>query len=488
MIREIAERIDRKLSGGSDPKLEEELPYAAMMVTLMAGSGVSPYESFKKLRSVDTLERFRNECEEMVRAVEVLGYDPLTAMENRASESMSRSYSEFLQGYVSAVKSGGSVTSYLTSKLRGIFDVRSARAQNTVERLETLVEGYMIMLVVVFSFYIVSLVMSSVSSIRVRGFSFPDPSAFVVPMVVFVIPIFSLFFMYLANNLRPSTLKGMREPYKRGLFPGIAFAVFLAVAVALPQLSFIFQWVDLTLLVTVGLISISILPAITYMRIARRNFSAENAMPSFLRDITEARRTGLSPEKSIVHAAKRRGYGIFSEDLQRMVNELEWGVSLRKIYDDLKEWIRSWPVVFDFFVLVETIEIGGGETGTLGTLAEFSEKMQTIEKSTRDMLRPYIVLPFVWTILMTFTITFTSYSMSIVPLTLTGSKLTVQTGSTFIETCIVFQTWLSGFFIGKVSEGNFAAGFKHAALLAGIAYLTFFASRLMVEGIFKGLV
>ena len=189
-IREIAERIDRKLSGGTDPKLEEELPYAAMMVTLMAGSGVSPYESFKKLRSVDTLDRFRKECEEMVRAVEVLGYDPLTAMETRAMESMSRSYSDFLQGYVSAVKSGGSVTSYLTSKLRGIFEVRSAKAQNTVERLETLVEGYMIMLVVIFSFYIVSLVMSSVSSIRVRGFYFPDPSAFVVPIVVFVIPIF----------------------------------------------------------------------------------------------------------------------------------------------------------------------------------------------------------------------------------------------------------------------------------------------------------
>ncbi|MDH5791611.1 MAG: hypothetical protein OEZ44_05445, partial [Candidatus Bathyarchaeota archaeon] len=74
-------RLRAFIKGDSDPKLEAELPFASMMITLMAASGVTPYESFKRMRRVDVLEKFRAEGDEIVRLVEVLGYDPLTAME-----------------------------------------------------------------------------------------------------------------------------------------------------------------------------------------------------------------------------------------------------------------------------------------------------------------------------------------------------------------------------------------------------------------------
>lgn len=487
MIRGLIGGLRAKLEGNSDPKLEEELPYAAMMITLMAASGVSPYESFRRLRSVDALERFREEGDQIVRQVEVLGNDPLTAMERRSDETKSKAYSEFLEGYVSSVKSGGSIVAYLTSKLRGIFDLRAARAQHDIERLETLVEGYMIMLIVIFSFYILSMVTSTASAITMSGGAFPDTSAFVYPLVLFVIPLFSVFFTYIANNIRPSTLRGMKKIYVLGFAPFVVFAAVMAAIMIVPQLSFIQSMVEPSLIMTAGLVAISVPPSITYMRIARKNFSAENAMPSFLRDVTEARRTGLPPEKSIIHAARRRGYGPFTSELRRIINQIEWGVSLRKIYGDLKVWIRSWPVIVDFLILVETIEIGGGDAKTLGILAEFSEKSQTIEKSQRDMLKPYVILPFVWTILMAFTITFTSYTMSVIPLALPAGGPKIPSSFPIIEAAIVFHTWLSGFFIGKVSEGNLASGFKYSAILALIAYVTLFLSKMMVGSIFRGL-
>ncbi len=134
-------RIKRVLEGDSDPKLEAELPYATMMITLMAASGVTPYESFKRLRKVDILHKFKEEGDEIVRLVEVLGNDPLTAMEKRAEKTVSRQYADFLEGYISSVRSGGSVINYLKSKLRSIFDVHASNARNAVERLETLVEA-----------------------------------------------------------------------------------------------------------------------------------------------------------------------------------------------------------------------------------------------------------------------------------------------------------------------------------------------------------
>jgi flagellar protein FlaJ len=492
--RSVKQSLKRILEGESDPKIEAELPFAAMLITLMAYGGISPYESFKRLRKVDNLERFREEGDEIVRLVEVLGYDPLTAIEKRAGSTISRSYADFLEGYVSSVKSGGSVVNYLMSKLRSIFEVKSAKAQNAIERLETLVEAYMVMLIVIFCFYILSAVTSPATQTILGGADLPDLSGIIYPLEFVVIPIFSVFFMYLANNSRQSTLKGIRRPFIAGIIPGAIFLVFFGAIMLIPELSFIKKAIGLPTIVTVGLVSICIPAAIIYHTIAKRNFAAEKAMPSFIRDITEARRTGLSPEKSIVHAASRRGYGAFTPHLRKIINQIEWGISLRKIYEELRNWIKSWPVIVDFFILVETIEIGGGHADTLDVLAEFSEKTQTIEKSQNDMLRPYIILPFIWTVLMAFTVTFTIQILSQIPMiamgTMAGMNLTprliTMSGGGVIEAGIIFHSWLSGFFIGKVSEGNFASGFKYAALLALTAFSTLLISKQLEAGFFGG--
>jgi hypothetical protein len=49
---------------------------------------------------------------------------------------------------------------------------------------------------------------------------------------------------------------------------------------------------------------------------------------------------------------------------------------------------------------------------------------------------------------------------------------------------IILQCWISGFFIGKISEGNFAAGFKHSAMLAATAYISLVLSQLFLAGAF----
>jgi flagellar protein FlaJ len=488
--KSLKDRIMALLEGDSDPQLEEELPYASMMITLMAASGITPYESFKRMRNMDVLEKFKAEGEEIVRLVEVLGYDPLTAMEKRAEETVSRQYADFLEGYISSVKSGGSVINYLMSKMKGIFDVHAAKAQNAIERLETLVEAYMVLLIIVFCVYILTSVTSTNSTLGDTGL--PDTSGIIPPLVLVVIPVFSLFFMYLANNARRSTLRHMREPYIAGAIPMVLFlGAFLAINL-LPQFYFVTEMFEMPLIVTAGLVGVCIPPTIVYQRIAKKNFDAEAAMPNLLRDVTEARRTGLSPEKSIVHAAGRRGYGAFTENLRRMINQLEWGVSLRKIYLDLQDWVKSWPVVVNFYILVETIEIGGGDADTLGILAEFSEKSQTIQKSQNDMLTPYVILPFMWTILMVFTVTFTTQTLNSIPVMALGSMAAEMSQSStanniFIESGIIFHSWLSGFFIGKVSTGNFASGFKYSALLALTAFVTLVLSKGLVMNFIGGM-
>jgi hypothetical protein len=74
--------------------------------------------------------------------------------------------------------------------------------------------------------------------------------------------------------------------------------------------------------------------------------------------------------------------------------------------------------------------------------------------------------------------------------TLVNSSLTVVTAFTtqnqinMFSVGIIIQCWLSGFFIGKISEGNFAAGFKYSAMLAATAYVSLILSQILLAGAF----
>jgi flagellar protein FlaJ len=249
------------------------------------------------------------------------------------------------------------------------------------------------------------------------------------------------------------------------------------------------ETVGLPEIVTLCLIVVSVPPAIAYYKVAVVNLAAEEYMPSFLRDVTEAKKIGLSPEKSIIHASKRRGYGRFSGLLELVRSQMEWGVALKKIFTNIKRKIQSWPVLVHFFILVETIEIGGGSAMALEILAEYSEKNRDIEVNKRSMLKPYVVLAFIWSVLIAFTTTIVAVTIHVLTqISLPGmpqSSLNIMQHQLILfSISIIFQCWLSGFFIGKINEGTFAAGFKYSAMLAATAYVSLLLSQHFMTGLY----
>jgi len=104
-----------KATSDQKEKTDHELPFAVMIFTLMASSGISPYESWKKMRKLAFLPTFKKEADEVVRQVEVLGKDPLTVLQARAETTSSKLYRNFLGGFVSSVRSGGKMVDYMKS-------------------------------------------------------------------------------------------------------------------------------------------------------------------------------------------------------------------------------------------------------------------------------------------------------------------------------------------------------------------------------------
>lgn len=472
-------------------QINRELPFAALLFTLLAASGVTIYQSWKKLCSIDLLPTFKREAREIVRQVEVLGYDPLTVMHKRAEKTKSKSYHEFLLGYVSSVRSGGNVVNYLKSKLRSIFDIQSDAAVRSVEKLGTLVEAYAVLLIVTLCSYILFIIFATTSVFEPMKMSgSPGISTTVVCILIFfVTPLISVIFMAIAHMERKSNLIGVKQPYHAAIPSLIAVSVFIAAIIFLPQLHYLTNPHIFPLVVTICLLTISIPSAVIYIKIARINADAESATPSFLRDVTEARKIGLSPEKSIIHATKRTGYGKFSEVLKLIRSQMEWGISLRKIFANVKRQIQTWPVLVNFLILVETIKIGGGSAAALEILTEYSEKQKDVDLNKKSLLRPYVILAFIWSVLIALTTTMVAMTIyALTQISLPGATAmplrVVQDQINLFSVGIILQCWLSGFFVGKVNEGTFAAGFKYSAMLVLTAHISLVLSQTFLGGMY----
>ncbi len=475
---------------GKTVEIDRELSFTVMLFTLMASSGIAVYDAWKKMCKISLLPQTHKEAKEVVRQVEVLGYDPLTVMHKKAEEATSKTYRDFLAGYVSSVKSGVDVVNFLKSKLRSVLEVQTAAAFRSIERLGTLVEAYAVMMIVTLCVYILYVVLSATATFEYLsvGLASSGTEPLMYALIFLTTPFITFVFMAIANLTRQSNLISVKEAYRNSLISGGAASGLLAAAMFLPQLRFIVEALTLPGLVTFCLLAVSLPPAIAYRKIARENFDAEEAMPSFLRDVTESRKIGLSPVKSIIHATKRRGYGSFSKALKLVRSQIEWGVPLRRIFGNIRKKIRSWPVLVYFLILIETIEFGGGSANALEILSEYSEKNKDIEANKRSTLKPYVVLAFVWSVLIALTTSIVAITVYVltqisVPGASPAMLSAMQQQIVMFSIGIIFQCWMSGFFIGKISEGTFAAGFKYSAMLA----LTGFVSLFLSQGYLMGM-
>jgi flagellar protein FlaJ len=448
-------------------KIDSELPYFIALIALMASSGISPYHSLKKIMQFEILPIMRKEAASMVKQVEVLGVDPLNVMNKKAEETSSTLYQDFLAGYVATVQTGGSIVHFLKSKMWSIFDLHAALSKHSVTKLAGLVDAYMIIQVVILTMYIMFVSLAATPSL---SSSLPISASPGTMVLFMVLPsVMALMLMFISHKMTRSTYLGTEKILKKSAIMTFACVIPAIILSIIPMESKPI-FLGPTYIIALSLIVSSIKPILDYQKMQNMNASAERATPSILRDIAEARKTGLSPERCIVHGFKRKGYGLFSDVLNRAVNQLGWGVPLRKIYGNISSQVSSWLALVNFRILIEVIESGGGYADALDTLAQASEKAYNVEKEKQSMLKPYVMIAFMIMGITAFATlmvidSFSSMAQLLAPGgSQINSPITNDMRNMFAAS-IVVQAHLVGLFIGKVVSGTFAAGLMYSAML-----------------------
>jgi flagellar protein FlaJ len=452
--------------------LEREMPFVAAYVTVMATGGTSPYTSIKRLSNVELMPAMRKEAGEIIRDVEVFGMDPLSALEKTAKSHPLDIYRDFFSGYSSTVIIGGDITHFLETKTQEIFKERALRVKAAAERLGMLLESFIIVMVLMsLCFYI----LFSVESIYSVGVSIY--SGIIMYTYIFA-PMLSIVFIYLAHGMQPKTPITIWKPYKVfAICLTIGLAVFFLLTgfmgmVQIPLFSAIQSVVDLPTAFAALLIISTALPAVIHMKELKKKVGVEKGIANFLRDLTEVRKTGLSPEKCIESLSKRN-YGEFSKNLKQIASELSWGVPLRRVFTDFLKQTKSWLSQIVMFLLVETIDVGGGTISTIEALAKFNRMTQDVEKEKRASTRPYVIVPyFAAILLMSTTLMMLVLVTKTVSMSATGSQTTDLASVTLLfVVSVIFHVYMIGLVAGKIAEESIAAGFKHSSLLVLISLL-----------------
>jgi flagellar protein FlaJ len=449
--------------------LEREVPFAATYITVMATGGIAPYASFKRLSEVELMPATRKEAKEIIKDVEIFGIDPLTAMATAGEKNPLDIFKDFLSGYASTVIIGGDINHFLETKSADIFKARAARVKNAAERLGMLLESFITVVVLMsLCFYI----LFSVESIYSTGMGMD--SSMIMYTYVFT-PMLCMVFIYLAHNMQPKTPITDYTPYKvYGIGMAAGITIFLLLTnfmgmVNIPMLAGIQSLVDLPIAVSIMLFVGTAPAAFVQIRLAGKKASLEHGIASFLRDLTETRKTGLAPEKCI-ESLSARDYGEFSHELKKITSEISWGIPVRKVILEFVKRTKSWITQIVMFLLVETIDVGGGTIGMIESLARFNNMTQEVEKEKKMEVRPYVFLPYFASLLLVATtvmmLVFTTKTVNIGG---TNRVIDLTYLTTIFTTSAIIHSYLIGLVAGKISEESVAAGFKHSAILVIIA-------------------
>jgi flagellar protein FlaJ len=463
-------------------KLDLEVPFAGAYISVMATGGLSPYASLKRLKQCNLLPSMGKVIEDIEIDVEIKGLDPATAMEESARNLPSRDYRDLMLGYASAVRTGGDVVHYLLIRTETMFKDLALKVKAFGDRASLLMESY-VTLSILMTLTLTILFMTTMSFQSFWGGGFTSDTFQIY--AYFLTPLVAMLFLFASDSQQISQPLSEWRPYKvfAATIPILIFLLLvLFVPFAAPELTLPFAppfmsfvtWLRKSIGLSFGyeaglgmgiaLLVGSIIGTVAHNYYTRKEKGIEHEVTNFMRDLTEARKTGSSPERCVENLSGKN-YGAFTEILTVASRQIRWGLPFKVIYETLKSKINSWLALVNIYLLVDAIEVGGGTPETLETLAHFSEELSSLEKEKRQSMRPLLIMPYVGAgILIVSTLILLGFGQSVLT-SYAQQSVPFSQVVTLVLPPLMVQIFFTGLVTGKVASGSTSAGFKHALVL-----------------------
>ncbi|HUR67771.1 MAG TPA: type II secretion system F family protein [Candidatus Thermoplasmatota archaeon] len=178
--------------------IDRELPYAVNFIAAMSSAGVVPAVLLRDLAREKAYGEVSKEVSWLVRDIDLLGIDLLTAIQRATGRTPSRKFQEFLQGAKTTILSGGDLKTYFLSKADQYMNDNRRTQREFIESLGLMAESYVTVVIAGPLFMLVML-----SIMLLIGNSSASSEAFLFMLTFIMLPLAHTVFAWVIKNMAP---------------------------------------------------------------------------------------------------------------------------------------------------------------------------------------------------------------------------------------------------------------------------------------------
>jgi flagellar protein FlaJ len=181
--------------------LEDELPFTAGYMSILAGAGVPPDFIWRSLAQVDSSLAVSTVARTVVRDIELFGFDAISALETTSKRTPSERFKELIEGFISVVHSGGNLVKYLRNRSQQYMKLKQIALKRFSDTLGVLAEFYVTLMVAGSLIFVVMLAVMAM--LGTGGFG-PLDSRLLLQLLTYIgLPVGSVIFLIVLDMFSP---------------------------------------------------------------------------------------------------------------------------------------------------------------------------------------------------------------------------------------------------------------------------------------------
>ncbi|WP_457548560.1 type II secretion system F family protein [Archaeoglobus sp.] len=505
-------------AGDRKRNIDRMLPYAVNYMYALSKGGVGIIQIIRALSShEDVYGEVAREFGYAVNLMDYFGYDFHSAMKELYDVTPSDTMKEFIAGLITTIDSGGDLTVFLATKCEQYSEKCKSEQKNFLETLGLLAESYVTIAVTAPLFILIlqsiMLVIGSGNLRDLYGVIYlliPATSAMFAFLVYFISPKEvksvtvkreedteeerellveegkEIYEKFIKAKAKKESLEKIKSPIKvvREKPPYI-LAVSLPISILYTFLLMSFVRLDILIITSV---IIALLPlTIFHEAKKRRENIIKDQIPEILKGLASVTATGSTLMQAIEIVAKS-GRGYLYDEIKRMKQSLDWGVSLVEAFRDLAESVKVSSLKRVVTILTDVITIGGDITETLHVCSRDAELERSLVRERKMNMFIYIIIIYVsfFTFIGIMYVLMTKlfpkfFEMSKTVSSVGFMKIKVDKGTLIwlLSQAMIFQALFSGLVAGIMGEEDPCSGAKHTIVMLGVVLiiLMFLISR-----------
>ncbi|MFX1517451.1 MAG: type II secretion system F family protein [Promethearchaeota archaeon] len=248
-----------------------------------------------------------------------------------------------------------------------------------------------------------------------------------------------------------------------------------------PFLNF-FDIIDMTVVMILVLI---VLPGWAYHSDQKWRDNIDDNIPSLLREISDAQKTGLPLPRAIMSASKHN-YGALTPELKKMAAKISWGIPFSKTLRSLTETTDTPLMKRTSLLILEAERSGGAIEDVFDSAHKHVSEVLGLKRERLGAMKPFTWIIFVSYIVFSLVMIillisfFQTLALNIVEAVSEGQAqqaaalpFNVAGLQLVFFHLMVIEAVFAGLIAGKMGQGNAYLGLRYSCFLLVICYILF---------------